>query len=96
MRHRILPALALACVLVSCSRIHQKNFERIKNDMAESEVLAILGEPSDSESFMLGSLSAATSTWSDENGTITVQFVNGKVKLKLFSKEPPQEKNRER
>ena len=56
--------------------------------MPEADVIAILGEPTDTSSFSLGGLSATSATWQGRDGTISIQFVNGKVKLKTFTTEP--------
>jgi len=50
------------------------------------EVLNILGEPTESSSMTIGTLSGTTSTWEDKKGKITIQFVNGKVNVKNFKK----------
>jgi hypothetical protein len=77
---------ALVLALAACGRaIDQASFAKIEDDMPESEVFAILGEPTDSSSFSLGGLSATSATWKGPEGTIAIQFVNGKVALKAFS-----------
>ena len=58
-------------------------------DMPEAEVFDLLGEPTDTESVSLGGLSATSATWKGSEGTIAIQFVNGKVLLKSFTSEPP-------
>jgi hypothetical protein len=80
--------LASSLILVACgSRINSGNFNRIQNGMSEQEVIAILGEPSTSDSVGIGPLSGTTSTWTHEGLTISVQFLNGKVALKNLTKE---------
>ena len=81
---------ALALAVAACGpRIDQASFAKIETDMPEAEVFAILGEPTDTEGFSLGGLSATSATWEGPEGTIAVQFVNGKVLLKSFTSEPP-------
>jgi hypothetical protein len=81
--------LLIAVAVIACGRaIDQASFARIEDDMPEAEVFAILGEPTDSSSFSLGGLSATSAIWKGPEGTITIQFVNGKVALKAFSSEP--------
>ena len=73
--------------LSGCSpSINEENFDRIQPGMAEMEVINILGEPTESANMTIGTLSGTTSTWEDEKGKITIQFVNGKVKVKNFKK----------
>lgn len=96
-RRAIALALMLCVVLgqAACeSRINQENFQKIKNGMTEDEVTKILGEPSDAASMSLGPFSGTTSTWKSKNGTIAIQFVNGKVALKTFTKGGEEEKKK--
>ena len=87
-----LRAVALSMVicmsLVSCSgsKISQENFEKIQTGMSLTQVTAILGEPTESSSVDLAVFSGAVSKWQAEGVTITIQFVNGKVVAKQFSK----------
>jgi hypothetical protein len=84
-----LAAAALALALLACAaRVDREHFAKIATDMPEAEVFAILGEPTDTSSFSLGGLSATSATWVGRDGTITIQFVNGRVKLKTFTTEP--------
>lgn len=54
--------------------------------MPREDVIDILGEPTDSSDVGIGGFSGGMATWSDDDGnTITIQFVNGKVKGKQFS-----------
>jgi hypothetical protein len=68
----------------SRSRVTQENFDKIKNGMTFEEVKKILGEPADSASVDIGIFSGGTSTWKGKDGTVSIQFVNGKVKAKQF------------
>lgn len=89
MRARLAAAAALGLLLAACSpRADRAHFARIENDMPEAEVIAILGEPTDTQAFSLGGLSATSATWKGPEGTIAIQFLNGKVMLKTFTSEP--------
>ena len=87
-----LRAVALAIVicmsLVSCSslKISQENFEKIHTGMTLAQVTAILGEPTESSSVDVAVFSGTVSKWKAGDVTITIQFVNGKVVAKQFSK----------
>ena len=77
----------LALLLTACgSKINQSNFDKIQDGMSETDVKALLGTPSSSDSVGIGGLSGTSDVWQDEHGSISIQFVNGKVKLKSFSK----------
>jgi len=76
----------LALLLAACgSKINQSNFDKIKDGMSEVDVKAILGSPTSSDSIGIGGLSGTSDVWQDKHGTISIQFVNGKVKLKSFN-----------
>ena len=87
-----LRAVALGIVicmsLVSCSslKISQENFEKIQTGMSLAQVTAILGEPTESSSVDVAVFSGTVSKWRSGGITITIQFVNGKVVAKQFSK----------
>lgn len=81
------PMLATLLLLVSaCTSYDQATYDKIKTDMTREEVIGILGEPTESSGLNLGGLSGASATWKDKQGTITIQFLNGKVKAKSFAK----------
>ena len=82
-------ALCGLLLLAACSKITQGNFDRIKDEMSEQEVAAILGSPTESSSTSLVGISGTASRWADKDAVITVRFVNGKVVLKTFEKRPP-------
>ena len=80
--------LVLACLAVAgCgSRINQANFEKVETGMTLEQVHAILGPPTESSSRNFGGLSGTSSTWTTKEATISIVFVNGKVRAKEFSK----------
>jgi SmpA/OmlA family protein len=72
--------------LLGCgSKVSQENFDKIQTGMTQAEVTSILGSPTESNSIAFGSIGGTTSTWKDNSGTITIQFVNDKVVAKAFS-----------
>ena len=88
MRIRAL-ALALALVaLAACSKINEENFNKVRDGMAEQEVLALLGTPTESSSISVLGISGTASKWVAKDTVITVQFVNGKVRGKSFDRPP--------
>jgi hypothetical protein len=54
--------------------------------MTLAQVKEILGEPTESSSVDVAVLSGTVSKWKQGDVTITIQFVNGKVVAKQFSK----------
>jgi outer membrane protein assembly factor BamE (lipoprotein component of BamABCDE complex) len=84
-----LAALALLCLfLAACGggKISQENFNKIQVGMTQAEVQKILGEPTESSSLDIAGFSGTTSTWRAGDTTVTIQFVNGKVVAKQYSK----------
>lgn len=76
----------LLFLLAACSKVTQENFDKIKNDMPMQDVIAILGEPANSESIDIGGMSGTSAIWKDKNGEIDIQFLNDKVLVKSYSK----------
>jgi hypothetical protein len=75
-------------VLVSCSKVTQSNFDKIQNDMPKSEVLSILGAPTETSQGEFAGVSGGQCTWKSKDGEIVVRFLNDKVISKDFSKGP--------
>ena len=74
--------------LVGCSgsKITKENFDQIKLGMTQEEVQRILGPPSEASGIEIPVFSGTMSKWARGDTVITVQFVNGKVLAKEFSK----------
>lgn len=84
---RVALAFLVAAGLAACvSKISPDNFARIQPGMTQQEVIAILGNPSETTSISLGSLSGTSTTWTDGKTTISIQFLNDKVQAKQLSK----------
>jgi len=75
--------------LAACSpaRLTQEKFDKIRTGMTQAEVTVILGEPTESSSVDVAVFSGTAATWKKDGVTITIQFANGKVVAKQFSKE---------
>jgi hypothetical protein len=79
--------LLLVCALAACgSKVNESNYAKIEIDMTEEQVRNLLGSPTESSSINVAGLSGASSKWVSKEGTVNVQFLNGKVKAKAFSK----------
>ena len=83
-------ALAALFLLGACSKITQENFAQVRDGMSEQEVQAVLGSPTESSSVSVLGMSGTSSRWVAKDAVITVQFLNGKVRLKNFEKPPIQ------
>lgn len=86
---RLTCALALAALLAACSKVTQENFARIENGMSQEQVIDILGKPTEATSRDLLGVSSTSAKWVGGDAVVTVQFVNGKVRLKSFDKPQP-------
>lgn len=85
----IIVRTVVACMLlivVGCSKVSQESYEKIETGMTVSQVESILGEGTEESSVggAVGDLSGSAEvlSWGDENKSITVTFVNGKVVAK--------------
>ncbi|MBI1942906.1 MAG: hypothetical protein HYS35_04500 [Betaproteobacteria bacterium] len=85
----ILATVAAALLLAACSKVTQENFGKIQDGMAEQEVLAILGSPTESSSTTVLGISGTTSRWVSGDAEIMIRFLGGKVAVKRFDKAPP-------
>lgn len=81
-------AFAGVLLLAACSKVTQENFGKIQDGMDAQEVQALLGTPTESSNVTLLGLSAMSSKWVADERTITVQFVNGKVRAKWYDARP--------
>jgi hypothetical protein len=85
--HRATAPLLLLLALAACgSKVNESNYAKIEIDMTEAQVKTLLGAPTESSSMNVAGLSGTSSKWVAKEGTINVQFLNGKVKAKAFSK----------
>ena len=83
----ILLAVSICLVMSACgSKVSQENFNRIQVGMTFEEVTAILGPSTESSSVQISGLSGTSAKWVGEEGTIQIQFLNGRVRIKQFSK----------
>lgn len=81
-------ALTAAALLAACSsKISAENFERIQSGMPQKDVIALLGEPTETSNVSIAGLSGGMATWCDGGTVISVQFVNDKVQAKQLSRE---------
>jgi Domain of Unknown Function with PDB structure (DUF3862) len=89
---RSFAAATLALLLAACgSKITEDNFAKIHEGMTRQEITGLLGNPSRASSVDILGVSGTSATWTDDGASITVQFVNDKVRLKSFS-EPPKDR----
>lgn len=81
----------ISLIILGCSRISQSNFDKIKPEMSMQEVVAILGEPTTSDSVNIAGISGTSATWKDKQIEISIQFLNNQVAAKSLNKISPDE-----
>lgn len=87
-------SLCLCALILSCSKLTQNNFEKIKSNMTMKEVIAILGEPTNSESITIAGISGTSAVWKNNEAEVDIQFLNDRVTVKTFSKVDDPENNK--
>ncbi len=76
----ILLALAAVLLVSGCSRLTEDNLQKIHNGMTTSEVKAILGEPTSSQTgSALGIVSGTTYIYHTDTSDVKITFVDDKV-----------------
>jgi hypothetical protein len=84
---RVTALILVLFALGACgSKVNESNYTKIEIDMTEDQVKSLLGSPTESSGINVAGLSGTSSKWISKDGTISVQFLNGKVKAKAFSK----------
>jgi outer membrane protein assembly factor BamE (lipoprotein component of BamABCDE complex) len=88
----VLLAALVGAGLTGCARskITKDNFDKVNLGMTQEEVQQILGPPTEASGLEVLVFSGTTAKWVQDDSTITIQFVNGKVVAKEFSKQPKQ------
>lgn len=79
--------ISFCTFLFACSRVTQENFDKVKPNMSMKEVIAILGEPTRSESVNVAGVSGTSAIWKQGNAEIDIQFLNDRVAVKSYSKD---------
>jgi len=72
-------------LLTACSKVNKVNYEKIQTGMNESEVIEILGNPTETASIGLGPFSGTNSKWISHEGTINLVLANGQVISKHYT-----------
>jgi len=82
MKNRAITLLAVAALVLvtACSRLTEDNLDKIQNGMTTTDVKAILGEPTTSDtSNALGIVTGTTYTYHTSKADVKIIFVNDKV-----------------
>jgi len=72
--------VTIALALAACSRLTEDNLQKIHNGMTTSDVKAILGEPTSSQTgSALGIVSGTTYIYHTSTSDVKITFVNDQV-----------------
>jgi len=83
---RFLLAVAFALLLAACSKVDQAHYAKVASGMSEEQVYDILGKPDEASSRDLLGVSTTSAKWVSGDAVITIQFIDGKVRLRSFDK----------
>ena len=88
----VLLTALLGAGLTECapSKVNKDNFDKIRLGMTQEEVQGLLGPPTEASGVDLPIFSGTASKWVQGETVITIQFINGKVVAKEFSKQAKQ------
>ena len=79
--------LAVLVLLAACSKITAENYSKVSTGMSRAEVVALIGEPTQTESGSVLGIKGETATWQDGKITINAQFVNEKLLTHAMNKQ---------
>lgn len=82
----LLMTIMISFLIACSSKVSQSNYDKINNGMPKSEVIKILGDPTETMSLGLGEFSGTTAIWKDKDSRIVIQFLNDKVAMKNYIK----------
>jgi len=77
--------LSLVLLLCCCSNISRDNYQRVKNGMPKSQVVSLLGNPSQSSGIQFKGVSAVSLQWKYGSIKINIILIDNKVVLKSFN-----------
>lgn len=80
--------LGLLVLMVSaCSKVNEENYLQLENGMTFDEVQSIIGKADLIESTSLAGISTTRAEWHGKDGTISIRFIETKVRAKNW--QPP-------
>ncbi|WP_027469653.1 hypothetical protein [Deefgea rivuli] len=71
--------LAVLCLLAACSKITAENYQKVSAGMSRTEVVALLGEPTNTERGSFLGVEGESAVWQNGDLQIKAQFVNQKL-----------------
>lgn len=74
--------IVMIITLTACTQVTEENYNKVQVGMTMSQVTAILGPPSNTESVNFLGFSGTTAVWKTQSTEITILFFNDKVQVK--------------
>lgn len=88
-------ALKIACisslllVVAACSKVTHDNYQTIETGMTYEEVEKVLGKADLADSSSLAGISTTRAEWNGKDGTISIRFIEEKVRAKNWQPQQP-------
>lgn len=79
---KILCVSAIALLTVACSKATEENYHKLENGMTIAEVQSLIGKADVTESTNMAGISTTRAEWHGKDGTISVRFIEEKVRAK--------------
>lgn len=79
---KLITLISIIILMSACTQVTQDNYNKIQVGMTMSQVTAILGPPSSTESVNFLGFSGSTAVWKTQSTEITILFFNDKVQVK--------------
>ena len=70
-------------LIVACSKVSPDTFAKVENGMTEEQVKGLIGSPNELNSGGIGPLSSTTYKYKSGDQEYIVNFMNGKVVMKV-------------
>lgn len=79
---KLMTLIGIIIFMSACTQVTQDNYNKVRVGMTMSQVTAILGPPSNTESVNFLGFSGTTAVWKTQSTEITILFFNDKVQVK--------------
>ena len=80
---------AIALLVSACSKVTEENYLKLQNGMSMDEVHSIVGKADSMESSSLAGISTTRAEWNGKDGTISIRFIEEKVRAKNWQPSQP-------
>lgn len=78
----------MALLAIACSKVTEDSYQKVEPGMTMEQVQNLLGKADLSESTNLAGISTTRAEWHGKDGTISIRFIESKVRAKNW--QPPE------